>query len=89
MNDLKIKELVLKIINKSIEKTATTEADVFVDFSGHVRSLRVCIHKNGYRLHDNNVLRKETYLEPKEEYMLTKEDIINNLQKIYDVIYAL
>lgn len=38
LNDLKIKELVLKIINKAIEKTATTEADVFVDFSGHVRS---------------------------------------------------
>lgn len=88
MNDLKIKELVLKIMNKAIEKTATTSSDVFVDFSGHVKSLSVYIHINGYKSNDKEVIKKDTYLDPDYDF-LTKEDIIDNLQKIYDVIYAL
>lgn len=88
MNDLKIKELVLKIMNKAIEKTATTSSDVFVDFSGHVKSLSVSIHINGYKSNDKEVINKDTYLDPNYDF-LTKEDIIYNLQSIYDVIYSL
>ena len=88
MNDLKIKELVLKIMNKAIEKTATTASDVFVDFSGHVKRLSVSIHINGYKSNDKEVINKDTYLDPNYDF-LTKEDIIYNLQSIYDVIYSL
>ena len=87
MNDLKIKELVLKIMNKAIEKTATTASDISVNFSGHVSSLNVYVHINGYIRGNEEFISKETYLDPSD--FLSKEDIINNLQDMYDLIYSL
>lgn len=37
MNDLEVKNLVMKIINEAYEKTALTSAEVFVIFSAHTR----------------------------------------------------
>lgn len=64
MEALKIKDMVLKIMNVAIEKTVCTPNDVIVNFSGHVMSLTVSVY-----LGRENLFYRDLFLqEPFEEY---------------------
>lgn len=58
MNDLEIRELVLKIMNEAMDKTENTKADVFVDFQAHVKELVLRILKSGWK---NRKVEEEIY----------------------------
>lgn len=76
-NDKKIVQ-VLEILALAIDITNNTEADVFVDYSGHVNSLYVKVFLKGwtpeYLKHD---LYKILYL---------NRDVVNELQEIIDYL---
>ena len=73
--------LVTAITELAIDITNNTEADVFVDYSGHVNSLYVKVFLKGwtpeYLKHD---LYKILYLE---------RDNVNELQEIIDYLKAI
>lgn len=48
----KIKSYVGKIVSLSIEVGMLTEHDVFIDYSGHVKSLDIDIHIGGWVRHE-------------------------------------
>lgn len=72
MEGLKIKELVLKIMNAAIEKTFGTNHDVFVYFEAHTKELQVSIYKNGWKKRnerlENHVYKNLYLVEPFEGY---------------------
>ena len=45
----KYRDKVLTIVALAMEASATTKADVFVRYSGHIDALDVDIHPNGWR----------------------------------------
>ena len=45
LNKEKIKNLILEIMAKAIDKTNNSESDVFVNFVAHVNSLEVSIYE--------------------------------------------
>lgn len=89
MNDLDIRQTVLKIMNKAMEKTENTKSDVFVDFQGHVKSLSVRVYISGWkreeeRTHDDVVICKDVSFKHEP-----KESTIKKLQEMYNLIYSL
>jgi len=88
MNDLDIRQLVLKIMNKAMEKTENTKADVFVDFQGHVKSLCIRVYINGWK--KSELRTDEEVLIDKTVYLIrNKEDVLEKLQDMYNLIYSL
>lgn len=84
MEALKIKDMVLKIMNVAIEKTVCTPNDVIVNFSGHVMSLTVSVY-----LGRENLFYRDLFLqEPFEEYKPDKP-ILEELEEILDYINQL
>lgn len=84
MEALKIKDMVLKIMNAAIEKTVCTSNDVIVDFMGHVMSLTVSVY-----LGKENLFYRNLYLQkPFEEYKPDKP-ILEELEEILDYINQL
>lgn len=84
MEALKIKDMVLKIMNAAIEKTVCTQNDVMVDFMGHVMSLTVSVY-----LGKENLFYRNLYLQkPFEEYKPDKP-ILEELEEILDYINQL
>lgn len=71
-----MEELLQKIIIKAYEVSKNTKHDVFVDFAGHVNSLRVYVCLDGYEEHKSFDTTMETYLH------LNKEVVLENLQNI-------
>ncbi|WP_302739070.1 hypothetical protein [uncultured Clostridium sp.] len=92
MNELKIKELVLKIMNSAIEKTFCTEHDVFVKFNAHIKALEIDIHKNGWKKRSERLeesIYKFIYLvAPFEEYK-TEIPVLEELEKVLNYINEL
>ena len=89
MNDLDIRQMVLKIMNKAIEKTENTKADVFVDFQGHVKTLDIHVHINGWKrkeeqTSDDVVIYKDVSFKHEP-----KESVIEKLQDMYNLICSL
>lgn len=84
MEALKIKDMVLKIMNAAIEKTVCTQNDVIVNFSGHVMSLTVSVY-----LGIKNLFYRDLFLQkPFEEYKPDKP-ILEELEEILDYINKL
>lgn len=84
MEALKIKDMVLKIMNAAIEKTVCTQNDVMVNFMGHVMSLTVSVY-----LGKENLFYRNLYLQkPFEEYKPDKP-ILEELEEILDYINQL
>ncbi|WP_298127016.1 hypothetical protein [uncultured Clostridium sp.] len=84
MEALKIKDMVLKIMNAAIEKTVCTPNDVMVNFMGHVMSLTVSVY-----LGKENLFYRNLYLQkPFEEYKPDKP-ILEELKEILDYINQL
>ncbi len=84
MEALKIKDMVLKIMNVAIEKTVCTPNDVIVNFSGNAMSLTVSVY-----LGRENLFYRNLYLQkPFEEYKPDKP-ILEELEEILDYINQL
>lgn len=86
MKDIEIRSMVLKIMDKAVIKTASTESDVFVDFYAHVRRLKIEVFINGWK---EGIVRDHQFnikLEPGNE---SKAEILEDLQKVYNLIYSL
>ena len=87
LNKEKIKNLILEIMAKAIDKTNNSESDVFVNFVAHVNSLEVTIHKEGWqKYHDSGYSnemdqsRSVVYLDKKEDVVIKKlEDVLTNI----------
>ena len=73
-------QLVLDIMQLGVEITENTEADVFVNYSGHVDQLSVRIYEDGLGK-GKAPYRKDIYLNT--EVYRTEEVIIRNLEEIY------
>ena len=73
-------QLVLDIMKLAVEISKNTEADVFVDYSGHVDQLSVRIYKGGWEKGKEHY-RKDIYLNTKAYQ--TEEYIIETLEEIY------
>lgn len=80
MNDLEIKKLVLMIMNKALEKTENTDADVFVDFQAHVKKLDIRIFQNGWTK-EVPAISKSTYL--------NETGAVEDLREMYELINSL
>lgn len=92
MEILKIKDLVLKIMNAAIEKTVCTKHDVFVAFSAHVMQLNIDIHKDGYESRSKRAvdpIRKSIYLAPPFDGYKPQVPIVEELEEILNYINAL
>lgn len=79
MNDLEIRELVLKIMNEAMDKTENTKADVFVDFQAHVKELVLRILKSGWK---NRKVEEEIY----KSVYLNDPGAIEQLEEMYNLI---
>lgn len=84
MEGLRVKELVLKIMNAAIEKTVCTSNDVFVNFEGHVMILDVRVYSGDKRIFD-----KYLYLSPPFEGYKPEVPVLEELNCILDYINAL
>jgi hypothetical protein len=92
MNELKVKELVLKIMNSAIEKTFCTEHDVFVNFSAHTKALEIVIHKNGWEKRSERLeepIYKFIYLVAPFEGYKPEIPVLEELEKILNYINEL
>lgn len=80
MNDLKIRELILMIMDKALEKTENTKADVFVDFQAHVKMLDIRIFQNGWTK-GSPIISKSAYLDEDGAIEVLREmhELINSL----------
>jgi hypothetical protein len=88
MNDLDIRQMVLKIMNKAIEKTENTKAEVFVEFRAHVKILEVRIFENGWRPAEIRT-DMDTLVEKRINLDYSKESVLEELQTMYNLIYSL
>lgn len=89
MNDLEIRQLVLKIMNKAMEKTENTKSDVFINFMAHVKGLEVRLFKNGWQ---KSELRTDVEADLIDETIYltrNKEDVLEKLQDMYNLICSL
>lgn len=74
-------QLVLDIMRLGVEISKNTEADVFVNYSGHVDLLSVMIFYSGWSDGRSADYKKEIYLDVAKRR--TEEDIIETLSEIY------
>lgn len=84
MEGLKIKELVVRIMNAAIEKTVCTSYDVFVNFQGHVMALDVRVYLNNEKTFD-----KYFYLVPPFEGYQPEVPPLEELDGILNYINSL
>ena len=89
MNDLDIRQLVLKIMNKAMEKTENTKADIFVDFQGHVKTLDIRVYINGWKRKEDQISDDVVIYKGVSFKHDSKESAIEKLQDMYNLIYSL
>ena len=84
MNDLEVKNLVMKIMNSAYDKTTLTDAEVFVNFYAHTKNLLIQIFPMGWdKRKETNNKEYEVNLETKEWLKFkTRDEIINALNEI-------
>lgn len=91
MNDLEIKNLVMKIMNEAYDKTALTDAEIFVNFSAHTRELSVEIFPMSWaRRKETENKKYNVNLEADAWFVFkTRDEIISALNEIYKEICIL
>lgn len=89
MNIFKIRDLVTKITEKALEKSFSTKADVFVNFQSHTKQLGLSVYLTGWKSRIAADYYEEIYLEPIFDGHITEEEILEKLQKAYDLIYSI
>lgn len=68
------------IMNKAIEKTENTKADVFIDFQAHVKKLDIRIFQDGWAK-EASAISKSVYLD--------KVGAVEDLREMHELINSL
>ena len=91
MNNLEVKNLVMKIMNEAYDKSILTNAEVFVNFYAHTKNLSIDIYPMGWdKRKEINNKKYEVNLEAKKWLKFkTIDEIINALDGIYKEICTL
>ena len=85
MNNLEVKNLVMKIMNEAYDKSILTNAEVFVNFYAHTKNLSIDIYPIGWdKRKEINNKKYEVNLEAKKWLKFkTIDEIIKALDGIY------
>ncbi|MDU4882729.1 hypothetical protein [uncultured Clostridium sp.] len=91
MNNLEVKNLVMKIMNEAYDKSILTNAEVFVNFYAHTKNLSIDIYPMGWdKRKEINNKKYEVNLEAKKWLKFkTIDEIIKALDGIYKEICTL
>ena len=82
-------QLILEIMRLGIEITNTTDADIFVNYSGHTNQLDVDIHSSGWETkHGPDIDGSFTVYIDKNQYR-TEKDILKNLAYVRDRLISM
>lgn len=75
------KELILKIIQKALETNSRQKNTVFINYYGHVNSISIQIHTNGWKENEHPDYSKNIYLDNRP-YKQSKEELQEILDKL-------
>lgn len=81
------KELILRIIEKSLEVNSREKNTVFINYYGHVNSISIQIHTNGWKENEHPDYSKNLYLDNRPYKQNEKElnEILEYLDKIKEL----
>ena len=81
------RELILKIIEKALEINSRQKNTIFINYYGHVNTISIQIHTNGWKENEDPDYSKNIYIDnrPYKQNKEELQEILNKLDKIKEL----